>query len=83
MKRTKRITPLTVQTGQNAARTAWIEIAMDPQGKWHWLLWSGNGRPVARNPVEYEKRKDAIQAAKSVHQLLPSVQFIGEVTRVS
>lgn len=45
-----------------------VEIARDAEG-WHWMLWSGNGRPIARNALAYGTQKHALQAIK----LLPGI----------
>lgn len=58
------------------ARTAYFEIAADADGQWHWCLWSGNGRLMARNAEEYPRRKDVIQAIKTLVKLVPSVPLI-------
>lgn len=60
----------TVQTVQNHTddglmkRKPWFEIVAD-QGKWHWCLWSGNGRQMAINCTPYRnvsECKNAIEA---------------------
>lgn len=43
----------------------YYELAQDSAG-WHWLLWSGNGRPLARNAAPYVREKDAIQAINAM-----------------
>lgn len=64
------------KTGQTVQeRTAYFEIGKDQEG-WHWVLWSGNGRVLARNPQPYERRKDVLQAVKNLAKLVPSVKYI-------
>lgn len=41
------------------------EIAQDAEG-WHWCLWSGNGRQIARSAVPYESKKHVLQAVKLI-----------------
>lgn len=69
--------PPTVQTVQPASAAqsgdprfgeSWFEIAEDQQGRWHWCLWTTNGRPMARSGVAYERRKDVIAAVKLLRQ---------------
>lgn len=50
----------TVQTVQE--REPWFELAADAEGKWHWCLWSGNGRQMARNAMKYNRQNDAMMA---------------------
>lgn len=70
-------TPQTGQTVQNGKEhTPFIELACDSQGKWHWVLWSANGRQVARNAVEYDRKKDAIQALKAIKEVVPKVKIV-------
>lgn len=72
-------TPQTVQTGQEnvpseperrkrkpaqISRLFW-EIAPDNYGQWHWALWSGNGRIIARNAYPLASRQQAIAAIKA------------------
>jgi len=42
------------------------EIAKDANGRHHWVLWSGNGRQLCQNVVDYESPKDAIRAIEAV-----------------
>lgn len=71
----------TGQTGQPTVKnTAFFEVAVDEEGKWHWVLWSGNGRMVARNPAEYERRKDVVQAIRNLVKLVPSVKYVVSTT---
>lgn len=55
----------TVQTVQRQGpRHPWFEIAKDEEGKWHWCLWSGNGRQMAHSAIPYDTRKNAIEAIR-------------------
>jgi uncharacterized protein YegP (UPF0339 family) len=40
----------TGQTGQR--RNPYFEIARDQEGKYHWTLWSANGRAMATNALD-------------------------------
>lgn len=64
-----------------ATNTAFFEITEDGEGKWHWCLWSGNGRAMARNPGEYERRKDVIQAVRNLRKLVPTVKLVVQSSR--
>jgi uncharacterized protein YegP (UPF0339 family) len=73
----KNDTPQTVQTVQRGRdNEPFFEVAEDSAGKWHWLLWSGNGREMARNAVPYEKKKDVIQAIKSLQSVVAKARYI-------
>lgn len=57
----------TQETGQTVQddkkkRKPFFEVAQDEAGMWHWVLWSPNGRHMATNAIEYDRRKDAIAA---------------------
>lgn len=55
----------TVQTVQDQKpRDPWFEVSQDDGGKWHWCLWSGNGRQMAHSAVPYDRRKNAIEAIR-------------------
>lgn len=58
--------PPTVQTVQKPKSDPWFEIAQDAEGRWHWCLWSPNGRPLAISATLYERDKDCVTAAKSL-----------------
>lgn len=47
-------------------RPAYFEVAKDGQGKWHWTLWSGNGRQMAICVMGYDQRSDCTDAIKTV-----------------
>lgn len=47
-------------------RHVWVEIVEDESGKWHWMMWSGNGRPIATNPLPYDTQKLCVQAIRAV-----------------
>lgn len=66
MARPKKETLTTATTTVTSSeRECFYELADGVDG-WHWCLWSGNGRMIARNPEPYETKKHAIQALKSV-----------------
>lgn len=72
----------TVQTGQTAPprqNVVWYEVAQDKDGLWQWVLWTPNGRRLARSGVAYERRKDAVTAAKSLAENAAKARFIGQV----
>lgn len=52
------------ETGNNKviSRESYFEVAEDEDHKWHWVLWSSNGRPMALNAIAYERRNDATNA---------------------
>lgn len=52
----------------------YFEVAQDSEG-WHWVLWSGNGRMVARNALPYDTRKHAVQGAKAAQTGFPKAKF--------
>lgn len=65
-------TPATVQNGHEeaseapAAKKPYFEVAKDAKGTWHWCLWSANGRMLATNAVQYERRNDCTKAIQSM-----------------
>lgn len=72
---TENVVPQTGQTVQTP-RTAYFEIAEDQDGAWHWCLWGGNGRCMARNAVAYSRKKDAVQAIKILLKSAPTAKYI-------
>lgn len=59
--------PQTGQTGHaKETRIPYFEIAEDADGKFHWTLWSGNGRQLAVNATKYDRRKDAVAAIRAM-----------------
>lgn len=67
----------TVQTGQPVRQKGvFFEIAMDGNGKWHWQLWSANGRPMANNSIEYDRKKDVVAAVKTLQKAIPTAKYI-------
>ena len=55
----------------------WFEIAMDFKKKWHWCLWSANGRPVAYSATPfarpYEARTAIANILASLHNGVPVI----------
>ncbi len=49
-----------------APRTPYIEVAKDEKGRWHWCLWSANGRMLATNPNPYERRAECTGAVETM-----------------
>jgi uncharacterized protein YegP (UPF0339 family) len=73
--------PQTVQTGQAKEwRDPWYEIAEDADGRFHWALWTVNGRVVARSGIAYERKKDAVAAAKLLASQAAKAARIIQVT---
>jgi len=73
----------TVQTVQPLSKyradgEPFLEVGIDSEGKWHWVLWSGNGRQVATNVSEYDRKKDAVNGARAVIALLKNVKMIAQ-----
>lgn len=56
---------------------AWFEL-VEEAGEWHWCLWSGNGRMVARNCVPYGRKKDAMQAIRLLAGVVDGARLILE-----
>lgn len=69
-------TPQTGQTGQKVP--PWVEVAQDEEGKWHWCLWSSNGRQLATNIVPYERQKDAVQAYKNAAEAFAEAKVVAK-----
>ncbi len=46
----------------------YIEIGQDTRGKWHWVLWAGNGRPMAINAIPYNRRNDVTTVLEKVRE---------------
>jgi uncharacterized protein YegP (UPF0339 family) len=59
--------PETVQTVQ---RPPYFEVAQGQDGKWHWMLWSGNGRQLAMNVFSYERQNDCTSAIKTINEAM-------------
>lgn len=41
-----------------------FEIRKTQDGKWNWVLWAANRRPLATNPRPYTRRNDAERAVR-------------------
>lgn len=41
------------------------EMVQDESGKWHWRLWSANGRAICESVDGFGKRKAAIEGVKN------------------
>ena len=57
----------------------WVEIAQDSDG-WHWCLWAGNGRAIARNCEPYDSKKHAVQAVRAAAPIFSEVNLIAAVS---
>lgn len=44
---------------------AFYEMVQDESGKWHWQLWSANGRAICRSVEGFGKRKAAIEGIRN------------------
>ena len=54
---------------EEATKKPWFEVAMDQATKeWHWVLWSGNGRPMATNFITYPGPHEAVTAIMSFRE---------------
>lgn len=65
--------PQTVQTVQNepekrGGMVAFFEVAKDSAGRWHWVLWSTNGRPLATSAIVngYDQQSTCTTAIEAV-----------------
>lgn len=65
-------TPQNVQNVQNEKGKPYIQIAQDEAGKWHWVLWSGNGRGMATNTRPYGSQADCNKAVHILFEMLRS-----------
>lgn len=72
--------PPTGQTVLSQSRDPWYEIAEDGNGRYHWALWTPNGRVVARSGVAYERKKDAVAAARALAAQAAKATQIVQVT---
>lgn len=80
----KGLTPLpnTVQTGQDdqadglgqVASGAYFVMRPDVDGKWHWMLFSKNGRPLAMNVADYNQQNDCLAAIHKMIELADATQ---------
>jgi uncharacterized protein YegP (UPF0339 family) len=52
---------------------------MDQNERWHWCLWTANGRPAARSGMAYERKKDCTAAVRALKGLLADARFIIQV----
>lgn len=60
-------------------RNVWVEVAKGEDGMWHWLMWSGNGRQIARNAVPFESVKIAVQSVKKMLGAAAAVKYVVQV----
>lgn len=51
------------------SKPGWFEVAAQ-NGAWNWMLFSGNGRPMATNVTQYSERFDCTEAIKAIWKLL-------------
>ena len=52
-----------------------VEVAQDSTG-WHWQLWSGNGRAMARSTEPYKDQKHAVAAVRMIPGVMGKVKLI-------
>jgi uncharacterized protein YegP (UPF0339 family) len=52
-----------------------VEVAQDADG-FHWVLWSGNGRMIARNAITYDTLKHCKQAIRALPGIWGKVKLI-------
>lgn len=79
-------TPQTGQTVQEEPepaetkqeRNPFWEVANDEKGEWSWVLWSANGREMARSSITYPRRKDAVGAIKAIAAMIPKAKLVLE-----
>lgn len=50
----------------DAKRTCFFEIEKGPDKKINWILWSGNGRPMAMSAISYDRANDALHAIQTI-----------------
>ena len=62
---------------QKQERKPFIEMAEDADG-WHWCLWSGNGRMMARNAIAFPERKQCLGSIKIAKAVFAEVTAILE-----
>jgi uncharacterized protein YegP (UPF0339 family) len=70
---------VTAPTTTTRKNEPWIEVARDDEG-WHWQLWSGNGRAIARNAVAYDTKKHCLQAIATLPGIWPTVNVVAMVS---
>jgi len=79
-------TTVTVQTVQSSVtrpkKAAFYEVVRY-NGAWHWVLWSANGRKMARNVIRYVKRKDCIIAIRAMAEAAATANQIVEATKTT
>ena len=52
-----------------------VEIVKD-DGRWHWILWAQNGRPVAMSAIDYSRSNDAVSGFETAAKLMDEPQRI-------
>lgn len=62
----------------SVARKVVFEIAQDENMKWHWQLWSANGRAMGTNAVPYDRRKDVLAAIKNIIGAMADAKYVVE-----
>jgi uncharacterized protein YegP (UPF0339 family) len=71
---------VTAPTTTTRRNEPYVEIAQDEDGKWHWQLWSGNGRAIARNSLPYESKKHVLQALATIAPAINAANAVVQVT---
>jgi len=56
------------QTAYKDAKQPYVEIATDEEGQWHWLLWAGNGQPVALCAFSYATRHECLHSVRLAYE---------------
>ncbi len=52
-----------------------VEIVKD-DGRWHWILWAQNGRPIAMSAIDYSRSNDAVSGFETASKLMKDPQRI-------
>lgn len=49
------------------SRKPWIQLGIaETDDLWHWVLWAGNGKPLAQSSEGYKRQNDCNRAATQV-----------------
>lgn len=55
---------------QRKEREPFVELAQDAECKWHWCLWTANGKSVAMNVDGFERQNDAWRSFLAAQELM-------------
>lgn len=59
--------PRTVHSGHPRNGGGWYFVTIeDDQGKWHWMLYAGNAKPIATSVIPCAREADCVIAIRTL-----------------